>query len=175
MDREEFWTIIDDVNKRTRGDVLLKEQALTDILSKREAADIQAFAGHLDQLRGEAYSWPLWAAAYIIQGGCSDDPFMDFRCSLVFQGRDVYEQACANPESLAALDDRTLNGLFYEGLLYVAHRLHEAKAGPMPPPDPSSHPLNPAGDPWEEEDLDSLCPSLTERFRDEPLDGDPYG
>lgn len=175
MTREEFWKTIDEVNRQADGDPLAKEPALEALLSGHDAPDILAFSRHLDELRAQAYTWPLWAAAYIIQGGCSDDAFMDFRCCLVFLGRDIFERALADPDSLADLDDRTLNGLFYEGLLYVPYQLHEQKAGPMPDPDPSSIPLDPAGEPWEEEDLPSLHPALNRRFADSPLDGDPYG
>ena len=174
MTREDFWKTIDEVNRRTGGDPLAKEPALEALLSDRDAPDILAFSRHLDQLRGEAYTWSLWAAAYIIQGGCSDDSFMDFRCCLVFQGQEIFERALADPDSLAALDDRTLNGLFYEGLLYVPYQLYEQKAGPMPEPDSSSRPLEPAGKPWDEEDLPTLHPTLNRRFGESPLDGNPY-
>ncbi|XIE77187.1 DUF4240 domain-containing protein [Streptomyces sp. SBR177] len=47
------------------------------------------------------YRWDVWAAAYLIGGGCSDDGFMDFRAGLIALGRDWYERAAACPDSLA--------------------------------------------------------------------------
>jgi hypothetical protein len=44
----------------------------------------------------------LWAAAYLIEGGC-DDGFMDFRAGLMLQGRTAFEAAVADPDSLAGL------------------------------------------------------------------------
>ncbi|MFD6293827.1 DUF4240 domain-containing protein [Streptomyces sp. NPDC060235] len=41
------------------------------------------------------------AAAYLIGGGCSNDSFMDFRAGLIALGRDWYEKATADPDSLA--------------------------------------------------------------------------
>lgn len=47
------------------------------------------------------YRWELWAAAYLIGGGRSDDSFIDFRAGLIAQGRDWYDKAAASPDSLA--------------------------------------------------------------------------
>jgi hypothetical protein len=37
----------------------------------------------------------------VVNGHCSDDSFENFRCWLVSMGRDVYENALANPDSLS--------------------------------------------------------------------------
>jgi|SRR5262245_54514525 len=54
-----------------------------------------------------AYSWSLWGAAYVIHGGCSNDGFEYFRLWLVSRGRNGYERAPAEPDSLAELDATT--------------------------------------------------------------------
>jgi hypothetical protein len=51
----------------------------------------------------DAYRSPLWAAAYVINGGCSDDGFECFRGWLIVQGRDVHERIVADPDALADL------------------------------------------------------------------------
>lgn len=48
-------------------------------------------------------SSPLWAAAYLINGGCSDDGFDYFRGWLIAQGRTVFEQVTADVDCLADL------------------------------------------------------------------------
>lgn len=48
-----------------------------------------------------AYSWRLWGAAYVINGGCSDDCFDYFRGWLVMQGSAVFKAAIRDPDSLA--------------------------------------------------------------------------
>lgn len=53
------------------------------------------------QLLADSYRAPLWAAAYVINGGCSDDGFDYFRGWLIMQGREVFEQVLADPEALA--------------------------------------------------------------------------
>lgn len=39
-------------------------------------------------MHGALYRRDLWAAAYIIGGGCSDDSFIDFRAGLIAQGHE---------------------------------------------------------------------------------------
>ncbi|OSP39974.1 hypothetical protein B7767_28795 [Streptomyces sp. 13-12-16] len=46
---------------------------------------------------------PLWAAAYVINGGCSDDGFDYFRGWLIAQGRETFERVVADPDALAEL------------------------------------------------------------------------
>lgn len=48
----------------------------------------------------DSYTSRLWAAAYIIMGGCSDDSFDYFRGWLLFQGKEVYEACIEDPELL---------------------------------------------------------------------------
>ncbi|WP_257233953.1 DUF4240 domain-containing protein [Streptomyces sp. JV178] len=52
-------------------------------------------------LLGTSYRAPLWAAAFTINGGCSDDGFDYVRGWLVLQGHEVFERAVADPDSLA--------------------------------------------------------------------------
>jgi hypothetical protein len=87
-------------------------------------------------MRGALYRYDLWAAAYLIGGGCSDDGFIDFRAGLIAQGCDWYQKAAASPDSLAdhpAVADaghpRCDNPLFYEEVSYAASRAFERVSG----------------------------------------------
>lgn len=166
MTEDEFWAIVDDVSARSGGDPEVKESLLTERLNALDAGSVAAFAGHLDAKMGGAYTWPLWGAAYIIHGGCSDDGFMDFRSCVIFLGRKAFEAALENPDSLASLDDDVLGDTGHEGLLYVAGRIYEAKTGgDLPRGNP--HPPEPSGQDWDEDDetsLSALCPELWKRF-----------
>ena len=81
--------------------------------------------------RGEAYKWELWGAAYIMNGGCSDDCFMDFRGWLIGQGKEVYFNALSNPETLTTVDHDMDND--WEGLSYVPMTAYEKKSGSQMP------------------------------------------
>ncbi|MFF2831522.1 DUF4240 domain-containing protein [Cellulosimicrobium cellulans] len=109
MDRETFWEIVDAARDRAgagaddRGaedDPL--PGVLTDLLVERLSPDeILAFADVAGAVARDAYAWPVWGAAYLVEGGCSDDGFMDFRDGLVLAGRASFERAVADPDSLA--------------------------------------------------------------------------
>jgi Protein of unknown function (DUF4240) len=62
--------------------------------------------------------WTPLLAAYVINGGCGDDSFQDFRASLIFRGRTSFRNAVTDPESLAdkAID---IDSWFHEGLDYA--------------------------------------------------------
>lgn len=166
MTEDEFWSLVDGVNTQSGGSPDAKEAALRQRLDALDAPAVASFSNHMDAMMDRAYAWNVWAAAYVIHGGCSDDSFMDFRSCLIFLGRQAYESACANPDSLAALDDTTLEATEHEGLLYIAGDVHEAKAGGHPER-ARPHPSEPSGDEWDEDDeqaLATMCPELWKRF-----------
>lgn len=166
MTEDEFWAIVDAVNTSCGGDSDAKEVFLKEQLDALDSEAVEAFDRHLDEKMATAYTWPLWGAAYIIHGGCSDDGFMDFRGCVIFLGREIHDAALANPDSLAALDDDTLLATENEGLLYVPSEVYKKKTG-ADPRRSESHPSEPTGEQWDEDDeasLSALCPQLWERF-----------
>ncbi|MFB4307392.1 DUF4240 domain-containing protein [Actinomadura sp. GTD37] len=76
---------------------------LTDRLAELDGPRIIDFDVRLTRVTDSAYRRPLWNAAYLVEGGCGDDGFMDFRAGLVLLGREVFTRAVADPDSLAAL------------------------------------------------------------------------
>jgi hypothetical protein len=76
---------------------------LTDKLGGLDGPQIIDFDIQLTRVTDSAYRHPLWNAAYLIEGGCSDDGFMDFRAGLVLLGHEVFTHAVADPDSLAAV------------------------------------------------------------------------
>ena len=168
MMEDDVWRLIDQVNEGEAHDQEGKARRLTALLEQASAKDIEGFDGVVRAKLHLAYSWPLWAAAYIINGGCSDDSFMDFRSCLIMMGREIFEKACAAPDSLADLPDPLLESLFYEGFLYIAPKAYEARFDDDLEP-AGLHPDAPSGAPWDEDDdaeLEALCPRLWRRFGD---------
>jgi len=110
-------------------------EALTDHLATRTRQEILQYQDRFDELHGALYRWDLWAAAYLIAGGCSDDSFMDFRAGLIAQGRDWYYKAAASPDSLAdhpavaAIRHGWDNPLFYEEVNYAASHAYQRVSG----------------------------------------------
>ncbi|MFG1677402.1 DUF4240 domain-containing protein [Micromonospora sp. NPDC049282] len=108
MNRETFWEIVER-SRAEVGDTRHASSAATvarhlvaqlTALGPSTAVEFQHVYDSLDQ---ETYRWDLWAAAYLMRGGCSDDGFDYFRGWLIAQGRAVWEQAVADPDSLAGV------------------------------------------------------------------------
>ena len=79
-------------------------------------------------------------AAYVINGGASDDGFYYFRCWLIGMGRRVYEAALADPDSLA---DAVLPGIDAEAEIYAA--AHSAWMAVTGRPDTDPYPARNEG------------------------------
>jgi Protein of unknown function (DUF4240) len=153
MTRERFWSVVEEA----RGDA----GTLEDALSALDPAEIASFQAHFDELFAQAYRWDLWGAAYVIEGGCSDDGFMDFRYALVALGRQRFEAALRDPDSLADADV-----VSDEDLGYAALRAYEAATGEAPDR-PTAHPEEPAGEEWDFDDADEVrtrLPRLAARY-----------
>jgi hypothetical protein len=95
---DEFW---EHIKKSRRVDPDAHAEQLEKRLAKLKPEDILDFGHWWGMMMREAYEWNLWAAAYLINGGCSDDGFHYFCNWLVLQGRDVFQKAVTNPDSLA--------------------------------------------------------------------------
>jgi hypothetical protein len=100
MTLDEFW---EHIHKSKRKDPHAHAERLTTRLAKLKPDEVIDFDHWWHLMMGEAYNWNLWGAAYLLNGGCSDDGFEYFRDWLILQGRDTFQAAVSNPDSLAAL------------------------------------------------------------------------
>ncbi len=163
MTEEEFWTFI----ARSREKFAKCERQAAELawlLSGQSAKEIQSFDDHFAAKRQQAYRWNLWGAAYLINGGCSDDGFEYFRCWLIGQGREVFENALKNPDSLADVLSGDEDSVECKDLLYAADRAHEDLMGETLPPRKFTGSPKPEGSEWEEEELAQMFPRLTAKF-----------
>ena len=110
-------------------------QTLTGHLATRTLREILQYQDGFDELHLALYRWDLWAAAFPIAGGCSDDSFIDFRAGLIAQGRDWYHKAAASPDGLAGHPALAVtrpawdNPLFYEPVNYAACYAYQRVSG----------------------------------------------
>jgi hypothetical protein len=164
MTNDEFWKLLEGLPKGEGA-----EEALAERLNKLEPEEIVSFQAHFDAEHARAYNWLLWAAAYIIDGGCSDDGFIDFRYGLISRGRPIFEAALADPDSLVAVasEDDDEGFIPNESFGYVASEVYEEKTGNELPRSETPQPSDPAGEEWDFDDED-LCaqklPKLWEKF-----------
>lgn len=166
MDRETFWQFIDTVRTEARNDETQFEPILCSHLEELEPSDLIEFDHHLRELVAQAYLNQLWGAAYIINGGASDDGFYYFRAWLVMQGKAVYEKALKDPDSLVEVCDQINFDAEAEEVLYAARNVYEQRTGEefesmIDPGDTGVWPTDPD---WEEEDLPHLFPRLSARY-----------
>ncbi len=102
MTLDEFW---DHIRATKRKDSEAHAERLEKRLAKLKPDEILDFGHWWDLMMREAYNWNLWGAAYMINGGCSDDGFHYFCEWLILQGRDTFQNAVANPDTLADVVD----------------------------------------------------------------------
>ncbi|NRB60448.1 MAG: DUF4240 domain-containing protein [Winogradskyella sp.] len=163
MNENKFWGIIESSKSRSSGNYEKQQTVLKQELQNLTALEVLEFDNTFRTLRGKIYNWDFWAAAYIINGGCSDDCFSDFRGWLIGQGKDTYETAITNIENLTTLND-TNNG-DWEGLSYVAMEVYMKKTGKEMPTGIREN-FEIGGIEWEENEteLQTKYPKLYEKW-----------
>jgi hypothetical protein len=166
MDVKTFWDLI----KEADGD----DKRLQSLLQDEKPEEIRGFGDIFDVHVNKAFNWNLWAAAYLINGGCNEEEFDEFIYWLIGKGKDIYEAAIEDPDSLvdhvkdneSTFDDRIIisiaraldrKGKAIEGraVVTIPADLMEFKAKPK----------SPRGKEWDDdENLLEMFPKLGERF-----------
>ena len=170
LDVDAFWALIDH-SAAFEADTDAQAEDLRASLLKLTPDQIADFERLFHQTMRDSYSWDLWGAAYVANGGASDDGFEYFRCWLISKGRRVFEKVSADPDSLADLLAPSAGGdLEFEEFAYVAREAWTAKTGrdwnDMPLVADMAYDGQPSGTPFSEEDaaLARRYPKLWKRF-----------
>jgi hypothetical protein len=162
MKEEEFWIIIDKSKATANGTYQVQIGALKTILKTLDENDLVKFSNTFTALMAATYNYKLWGAAYVINGGCSDDCFDYFREYLIAHGRDKFYATIKDPESCAdwirtEMDDN------WEGLqasIFTAYKEKTGKELPL-----TYRPkMELKGEPFKEETVDKQYPKLARRF-----------
>jgi hypothetical protein len=141
MDVRAFWQLVASARSQVPDPaddeaVVARTTTLLATLPRQEIVDAQRT---LSGLMADSYRSSLWAAAYVINGGCSDDGFDYFRSWLVLRGHETFGQAVADPDSLAnlaavrAAANRAI--VECESALYIPAKAHRAATGDELPDD----------------------------------------
>jgi hypothetical protein len=175
MDAAGFWKIIERSRagfdpRRRDGNQAQQVRRLEKLLAALPAREIVAFERQRGRRMAETYRRDLWGAAYIINGGCGDDGFMDFRTWLISMGRKVYQAALRDPESLLDVADAPGVELpLFEDFAYVGRQVYLRKTKQELPASRARQPAKPAGKDWTEDDLPGRFPKLWAKYGDNPL------
>jgi hypothetical protein len=157
VDVDRFWALMEQANS---------PQELHGLLAGLPDGELVSFERLHAVRMDEAYDWGLWGAAYVIDGGCSDDGFEYFRAYLLSLGKAVFARALSDPDSLA--DIEFADGDEWEEWMSPTMMVIHARTGQYdfaaPPDADRLAPREPSGTSWEEDDLPSLYPRLTAQY-----------
>ncbi|MBS1560226.1 MAG: DUF4240 domain-containing protein [Bacteroidetes bacterium] len=167
MDEEVFWNIIKSSKDKSKSDYELQIEELANELRQLTPDEIVLFGNSFRFFRGQANTWELWGAIYVIQGGCGDDSFNDFREWVIGQGKDFYYKTINDPESLVEVPTDEIVEVEWEGLGYVPTTVFQELTG-QEMPCPFEENYDTTGIEWEEEsdDLRRMFPVLYAKYSD---------
>jgi hypothetical protein len=156
MDVAEFWAVMaeaataDELHRRLDG------------LSDAELADFEVH--HMTAYR-RSYDWGLWGAAYLIHDGCSNDSFDYFRAYLISLGREIFEAALADPDSLADVEfGRAGDWESWESPTFVAMDARTGEMGYFAQERHPPIPVEPSGQAWRDEELPGRFRRLAAKY-----------
>lgn len=168
MDTTQFWSIIESGGPEALDDPEQQLEAVRRRLGRVRPEELIEFHLLFNQMMDDAYAWDLWGAAYLINGGCSDDGFAYFRSWLISRGRAVYEGAIRDPDSLAGLVDPERDDYEFEDLWGIAQQVYEERTGEEPPAPEHRGRDEPMGQRWDFDDderVSQMLPKLAALYR----------
>lgn len=169
MDSERFWLMIETARREAGGDDEAFLEHLYEALVELEPEEILDFRNALGTTLERANSHRLRAAAFVINAERSEDGFEQFRGWLVAQGREVFERALEEPESLAEHipEDAEFEATMEELIDLPVYVYEEGTGQEVELPEVWRTGLlsEPEGEPLPDEDLGRLFPKLWERSR----------
>jgi len=155
-----FWSVIES-SKASSHSYEEQCKVLEQLLIEKNF-DIVQFDKDFRKVMNDAYTYKLWGAAYLINGGCSDDCFYDFRAWLVSQGEEFYKSVIKDPDILA--DAKIPQEDYWAGLQFAADNAYFKKSGKHIPVITDASATQPSGQKWEEEELPALLPKLAKKY-----------
>lgn len=128
MEEDFFWNLIERSIENS-PDQENQAKFLHTELKQLTPAEIIGFRLRTDKLLYDTYSSEMWCAAYIMNGGCSDDCFEYFRLWVISRGKKTYYKAKENPDSLISEVDTTLDYYEFEPFWYIPLEAFKQKTG----------------------------------------------
>lgn len=130
MAEDQYWSLIADSLKLAKASEG-QDEYLIQRLKELSPVDIIGFDLTTDDLTNRIYTSTMWCAGYLMNEGCSDDGFIDFRNWVVSRGKDVYYKAAEDADTLISqtkiMDDDDIPG--FEEFGYVASEAFKIKTG----------------------------------------------
>lgn len=167
MAEDEFWKIIDKSNVAANNNYQLQIESIKTIPLALEPINIEKFDNRFTALLAASYTYKLWGASFVINGGCSDDCFDYFRQYLIAHGKEKFYKTLANPESCVSwVKSEEQEG--WEGFQAAIMDAYMQKTGKAIPK--SYQPkFEIKGEPFDEEKVEKQYPKLAKKFMGDDL------
>jgi hypothetical protein len=172
MKTDDFWAVIARATAdRPSSPAEVAKRAAAD-LATRDPEEIVAWARHFDKVMVASGKEDLWAAAYLINGGCSEEGFDNFRGWLIAHGREVVARSVQSPDALAdlpAIRSAADSGAVFEAeeVLSIAAEAYTQATGSELPAGETPATRPDAADLWDfdnEEEMQRRLPQLSGLF-----------
>ena len=163
MEDTRFWQLIESGGEEVLHDQERQREHIREELVKLKPDEINDFHRIFNEKLIAAYSWDLWLAAYWITGGCFDEGFLYFRSWLISRGQLIYEDAIADPDSLANVIDTERDDYEFESLWRLPAEVYLELSDEEIPADDIDWPDAPRGtriDIEDRKELDRCLPNL---------------
>lgn len=130
IDENLFWELIEEARKKSENSTeflgILEEK-----LMEFKSSEIKKFSKFTKKFSNDLHSSDLWALAYIVRNGCSDDCFDYFKAWVISKGRYALK-------TVSESDGENLMKLFNEDpqleeFLDIAEKVYVEKTGTMMP------------------------------------------
>ncbi|MCB9764201.1 MAG: DUF4240 domain-containing protein [Alphaproteobacteria bacterium] len=128
MTEQAFWALIEAADM-IDADGEASVEGLDVLLRRLPDVELLDFQRVLQGLLARAYRWDVWGAAYLLNGGCSDDGFDYFRAWLIANGREAFERVLSDPDALVELAEDEAE---CPDLLAVAPWIFQERTGDYP-------------------------------------------
>ncbi len=130
MNEDEFWELIADTKRWAKSSTDGQEDLLREALKKYTEDEILQFDEIYSQKHDDAYRGDLWDVAYFVTCSGGDQAFIDFRAWLISQGKEVYEKALQDPDTLSEiLDSTNREDARFELFSYAAIKAYRDRTG----------------------------------------------
>lgn len=168
MTTEQFWTIIESSRSQIDPNLLngnqdRQAQLLEKLLRTLNPRELEDYERLFNEFFFKSYTWEIWAAVYLIEGGCSDDGFDYFRSWLISLGEAAFEAVIRSADNLAHFAYLPeVEVISFPEIISLAALVYEEKTGNSIPEScyEPGRPNEPSGTPWDENNLSELKPRL---------------
>lgn len=128
LEEEKFWKIVEISLENFENEEKQTDKLISEI-SKLSMKDMIGFNLRTAKLSNQIYNSEMWCAAYIMNGGCSDDGFEYFKSWVISKGKEVYYKVQKNPDALIEYATLEMDEYEFEQFNYVAFDAYNKMTG----------------------------------------------